>query len=62
MTPNEDPADPEFLTVEDVAARLKVRERPFATGSAAATWRLTRSGRNGASAATTSTDTSRSDG
>jgi excisionase family DNA binding protein len=27
MTPNEDPADPEFLTVEDVAARLKVREK-----------------------------------
>ena len=27
MTPNEDPTDPEFLTVEDVAARLKVREK-----------------------------------
>jgi excisionase family DNA binding protein len=27
MTPTEDPADPEFLTVEDVAARLKVREK-----------------------------------
>jgi excisionase family DNA binding protein len=27
MTPNEDPTDPEFLTVEDVATRLKVREK-----------------------------------
>ena len=27
MTPNEDPIDPEFLTVEDVAARLKVKEK-----------------------------------
>ena len=27
MTPNEDPADPEFLTVEEVAGRLKVKEK-----------------------------------
>jgi excisionase family DNA binding protein len=27
MTPNEDPIEHEFLTVEDVAARLKVKEK-----------------------------------
>ena len=27
MTPKSDPADPEFLTVEEVAGRLKVKEK-----------------------------------
>jgi excisionase family DNA binding protein len=27
MTPDPEPTDPEFLTVEDVAARLKVKEK-----------------------------------
>ena len=27
MTPNEDPPDPEFLTIEEVAGRLKVKEK-----------------------------------
>ena len=27
MTPNEEPSDPELLTVEEVAGRLKVKEK-----------------------------------
>jgi excisionase family DNA binding protein len=27
MTPNAEPADPEFLTVEEVAGRLKVKDK-----------------------------------
>jgi excisionase family DNA binding protein len=27
LTPNPDPVDPEFLTVEEVAGRLKVKEK-----------------------------------
>jgi excisionase family DNA binding protein len=61
MTPNEDPPDPEFLTVEEVAGRLKVKEKTVRDWIGRGTLEAYKIGKNGGSAETTSTDTSKSD-